>query len=113
VLFGGYNGVTEAPRAILSAIPGLSVAEMARSGKQGLCCGAGGGRMWLEEPGRRVNEVRTAQALATGAELIGSSCPYCLTMMEEGVRKHGAEEQTEALDVAELLAMSVFPTLDR
>ena len=103
-----YNGVLDAPRAILSAIPGLSVKEMERSGKQGLCCGAGGGRMWLEEPGRRVNEVRTAQALATGAELIGSSCPYCLTMMEEGIRKHDAEEKTGALDVAELLAMSVL-----
>ncbi|MFC5531508.1 (Fe-S)-binding protein [Cohnella yongneupensis] len=108
-----YNGVTEAPRAILSAIPGLKVAEMARSGKQGLCCGAGGGRMWLEEPGRRVNVVRTAQALETGADLIGSSCPYCLTMMEEGVRLHGAEERTTALDVAELLAMSVFPMRKR
>lgn len=108
-----YNGITDAPRAILSAIPGLTLAEMERSGKQGLCCGAGGGRMWLEEPGRRVNEVRTAQALGTGAELIGSSCPYCLTMMEEGLRKHGAEERTSALDVAELLAMSVLPERDR
>jgi Fe-S oxidoreductase/nitrate reductase gamma subunit len=103
-----YNGVTDAPREIMKAIPGLESREMARSGKQGLCCGAGGGRMWLEEPGRRVNEVRTAQALATGAEMIGSACPYCLTMMEEGLRKHGAEERVNALDVAEVLAMSVF-----
>ncbi len=107
-----YNGVTEAPRAILSAIPELETKEMERSGKQGLCCGAGGGRMWMEEPGRRVNEVRTAQALATGAQLIGSACPYCLTMMEEGLRKHGAEERTGALDVAEILAMSVFGAED-
>ncbi|MCD9020541.1 (Fe-S)-binding protein [Cohnella silvisoli] len=103
-----YNGVTEAPRAILSAIPELETREMERSGKQGLCCGAGGGRMWMEEPGRRVNEVRTAQALATGAQMIGSACPYCLTMMEEGLRKLGAEERTGALDVAEVLALSVF-----
>jgi Fe-S oxidoreductase len=103
-----YNGVTEAPRAILSAIPELETKEMERSGKQGLCCGAGGGRMWMEEPGRRVNEVRTAQALATGAQMVASACPYCLTMMEEGLRKHGAEERTGALDVAEVLAMSVF-----
>lgn len=107
-----YNGITEAPRAILKSIPGLALKEMARSGKQGLCCGAGGGRMWLEEPGKRVNEVRTAQALETGAEMIGSACPYCLTMMEEGLRKHGAEERAEALDVAELLAMSVFAERD-
>jgi Fe-S oxidoreductase len=107
-----YNGVTEAPRAILSAIPELEMREMERSGKQGLCCGAGGGRMWMEEPGRRVNDVRTSQALATGAQLIGSSCPYCLTMMEEGLRKQGAEERTGALDVAELLAMSVFGATD-
>ncbi len=108
-----YNGITEAPRAILSAIPGLSLSEMERSGKNGLCCGAGGGRMWLEEPGRRVNEVRTAQALGTGADVVGSSCPYCLTMMEEGLRKHGAEERMSALDVAELLEMSVFPRQNR
>lgn len=108
-----YNGITEAPRAIISAIPGLSLNEMVRSGKQGLCCGAGGGRMWLEEPGRRVNEARTVQALETGAELVGSSCPYCLTMMEEGLRRHGAEERTSALDVAELLAMSVLPKQSR
>ncbi|WP_027086026.1 heterodisulfide reductase-related iron-sulfur binding cluster [Cohnella panacarvi] len=108
-----YNGITEAPRAIMSAIPGLSLNEMEKSGKNGLCCGAGGGRMWLEEPGRRVNEVRTAQALHTGADIVGSSCPYCLTMMEEGLRKHGAEERTSALDVAELLAMSVFPSRNR
>lgn len=107
-----YNGVTEAPRAILSAIPELETREMERSGRQGLCCGAGGGRMWMEEPGRRVNDVRTSQALATGAQLIGSSCPYCLTMMEEGLRKQGAEERTGALDVAELLAMSVFSLND-
>jgi Fe-S oxidoreductase len=103
-----YNGIVDAPRSILSAIPALATKPMARSGKQGLCCGAGGGRMWMEEPGRRVNELRTAQALATGAEVIGSACPYCLTMMEEGLRKHGEEERVEALDVAELLAMSVF-----
>jgi Fe-S oxidoreductase len=103
-----YNGIVEAPRSIMSAIPELVTKEMERSGKQGLCCGAGGGRMWMEEPGRRVNEVRTTQALATGARLIGSACPYCLTMMEEGLRKHGEEERVGALDVAELLAMSVF-----
>ncbi|WP_239616120.1 (Fe-S)-binding protein [Cohnella mopanensis] len=103
-----YNGIVDAPRSILSSIPALATKTMARSGKQGLCCGAGGGRMWMEEPGRRVNELRTAQALATGAQVIGSACPYCLTMMEEGLRKHGEEERVEALDVAELLAMSVF-----
>jgi len=103
-----YNDVTDAPRRILARIPELLTREMERTGKQGLCCGAGGGRMWMEEPGRRVNEARTAQALATGAELIGSACPYCLTMMEEGLRKRGAEERADALDVAEVLAMSVF-----
>jgi len=103
-----YNDVTDAPRAVMRAIPGLKMKEMERSGKQGLCCGAGGGRMWMEEPGRRVNEVRTAQALATGAEWVGSACPYCLTMMEEGIRKRRAEERAEAMDVAEALALSVF-----
>ncbi|MFC5407247.1 (Fe-S)-binding protein [Cohnella soli] len=108
-----YNGVTEAPRAILASIPSLETREMARSGKQGMCCGAGGGRMWMEEPGKRVNELRTEQALATGAQLIGSACPYCLTMMEEGIRKHEADDWASAADVAELLALSVFGESDK
>ncbi|MDQ6421313.1 (Fe-S)-binding protein [Paenibacillus sp. LHD-117] len=106
---GRYNNSYEAPRSLLRAIPGVTVQEMERSGAQGMCCGAGGGLMWMEEhSGTRVNYARTAQALEVKPSVISSACPYCLTMMEDGLRFLSADEQVEARDVAELLAESVF-----
>ncbi|MFF2483136.1 (Fe-S)-binding protein [Paenibacillus sp. NPDC058071] len=106
---GRYNGVYDAPRQVLAAIPGVSLTEMERSRKTGMCCGAGGGLMWMEEnSGVRVNKARTAQALETKASVIGSACPYCLTMMEDGLKMLDAAERTAAKDIAELLAASVF-----
>ncbi|WP_225442825.1 (Fe-S)-binding protein [Paenibacillus lycopersici] len=106
---GRYNGVYDAPRALLRAIPGVRLLEMERNRANGLCCGAGGGLMWMEERGGvRVNEARTAQALETSPTVIGSACPYCLTMMEDGIKLHDAESGVRARDVAELLAESVF-----
>ncbi len=106
---GRYNNSYEAPRSVLQAIPGISVREMERSGPQGMCCGAGGGLMWMEEhSGTRVNYARTAQALEVKPSVISSACPYCLTMMEDGLRFLSADEEVEARDVAELLAESVF-----
>ncbi|WP_225446532.1 (Fe-S)-binding protein [Paenibacillus rhizovicinus] len=108
---GRYNGVYDAPRALLRAIPGVQLLEMERNRANGLCCGAGGGLMWMEERGGiRVNEARTAQALETSPTVIGSACPYCLTMMEDGIKLHDAESGVRARDVAELLAESVFGT---
>ncbi|MWC27758.1 4Fe-4S dicluster domain-containing protein [Paenibacillus sp. MMS18-CY102] len=105
---GRYNGAYEAPRRILRAIPALQLAEMERSGRNAMCCGAGGGLMWMEErAGARVNVARVTQALAEEPTVIGSGCPYCLTMMEDGLR-HLEQENTSARDVAELLAVSVF-----
>ncbi|WP_240546367.1 (Fe-S)-binding protein [Paenibacillus artemisiicola] len=106
---GRYNGEYEAPRALLRAIPGVELLEMERNRANGLCCGAGGGLMWMEErAGVRVNEARTAQALDASPTVIGSACPYCLTMMEDGIKLHEAEDRVRARDVAELLAESVF-----
>ncbi|MHA6482336.1 (Fe-S)-binding protein [Paenibacillus sp. strain BS8-2] len=106
---GRYNNSFEAPRSLLRAIPGITVKEMERSGAQGMCCGAGGGLMWMEEhSGTRVNYARTAQALEVKPSVISSACPYCLTMMEDGLRFLSADEEVEARDVAELLAESVF-----
>ncbi|MBM7568940.1 Fe-S oxidoreductase [Paenibacillus sacheonensis] len=106
---GRYNGIYDAPRALLRAIPGVELLEMERNRSNGLCCGAGGGLMWMEERGgARVNEVRAAQALGTSPTVIGSACPYCLTMMEDGIKLHDAEGGVRARDVAELLAESVF-----
>ncbi|PYI55848.1 (Fe-S)-binding protein [Paenibacillus flagellatus] len=106
---GRYNGRYEAPRDILRAIPGLELAEMERSGANAMCCGAGGGLMWMEESaGKRINVARVEQALAVSPTVIASACPYCLTMMEDGSKLLEAEETVAAKDVAELLAAAVF-----
>ncbi|WP_213583644.1 (Fe-S)-binding protein [Paenibacillus sp. J2TS4] len=105
---GRYNGVYDAPRLILSAIPGVELVEMERSGSNSMCCGAGGGLMWLEEKvGERVNVERTRQALAVRPSIIGSACPYCLTMLGDGAKALGKEEEIDTYDVAELLQMSL------
>ncbi|MGO4694296.1 (Fe-S)-binding protein [Paenibacillus sp. 2TAB26] len=106
---GRYNDTYEAPRSLLRSIPGVSIEEMERSGSNGMCCGAGGGLMWMEEhSGTRINHARTAQALEVKPSIISSACPYCLTMMEDGLKALGADEKVIARDVAELLAESVF-----
>jgi Fe-S oxidoreductase len=106
---GRYNDTYEAPRSLLRAIPGVKIEEMVRSGRNGMCCGAGGGLMWMEEhAGTRVNYARTAQALEVKPSIISSACPYCLTMMEDGLKTMQEGERVTARDVAELLAESVF-----
>jgi len=106
---GRYNGEYEAPRNVLGAIPGVRLAEMARTRENGMCCGAGGGRMWMEETGgKRVNLARTEQALEAGPTVISSGCPYCLAMMEDGTRMKEVQDRVKTLDVAELLELSVF-----
>ena len=81
-----YNGVVAAPRDVLGAVPGLELREMEKSGKNTFCCGAGGGRMWMEETrGTRINAERTRQALETGAETVATSCPFCMVMMKDGL----------------------------
>ncbi|MFK7691821.1 heterodisulfide reductase-related iron-sulfur binding cluster [Paenibacillus sp. HJGM_3] len=106
---GRYNGTYEAPRRILQAIPGVEMAEMAMNRAHGLCCGAGGGRMWMEDTsGTRVNVARVGQALAVEPTTISSACPYCLTMMEDGTKQLNVDERVRSKDVAELLAESVF-----
>ena len=111
---GRHNDVYAAPRDVLKAVPGVSLTEMEQNRKNAFCCGAGGGRNWMEEhigEGlERINEVRTKEALATGAEVIATACPYCLTMMLDGTKAHNAEEQVRTLDIAEILAQSLEKT---
>jgi Fe-S oxidoreductase/nitrate reductase gamma subunit len=102
---GRYNDVFAPPRESLQAIPGLRLVEMPRSGRGGLCCGGGGGHMWMEVRGeRRVNEIRVEEALATGARTVGTACPFCLAMVDLGRKVTGNEERIEVKDIAELVA---------
>ncbi|MCG3172298.1 MAG: putative iron-sulfur-binding oxidoreductase FadF [Myxococcota bacterium] len=105
---GRYNEVYDAPREILQAIPGVELVEMERNRRLGFCCGAGGSRMWMEEHiGKRVNVMRTEQAIATGAEAVATACPFCTTMLGDGIKHVNREESMEQFDVVELLAESV------
>ncbi len=104
---GRHQGVFDEPRAVLGAAGGELV-ELARSREQSFCCGAGGARMWLEEPvSQRVNLLRTDEALQTGSSVIATACPYCRIMLDDGVRSRGADGEVEVLDLAELLERSL------
>ncbi|NEU30443.1 (Fe-S)-binding protein [bacterium LRH843] len=106
---GRYNEVYEPPRDILKAIPGVTLVEMERNRENGMCCGAGGGMMWTEEDvGQRVNIARTEQALGVNPSMIGSGCPYCLTMLNDGTKAKEVEEHVQTLDVVEILEKSLF-----
>ncbi len=102
-----YNNVIAAPRDVLGAA-GVSITEMAKSGKNTFCCGAGGGRMWMEETrGTRINENRTAQVLATGAETVATSCPFCMVMMSDGLAGVEGGTSVTAMDISEVLAARI------
>jgi Fe-S oxidoreductase len=105
---GRYNDIYESPRDILRAIPGIEILEMERNRENSLCCGAGGGRMWMEErEGTRMNIARTEMALETNPTVIGSNCPYCLTMISDGTKAKEVEEQVQTLDIAEIIEKSI------
>ncbi|MCL6451688.1 MAG: 4Fe-4S dicluster domain-containing protein [Acetobacteraceae bacterium] len=102
-----YNGVVAEPRRALRAVPGLKPLELRRSRRHTFCCGAGGGRMWMEEKlGKRINELRAQQAVDAGADLIATACPFCLTMLEDGLKAKGLEEKVRVADLAEILGGS-------
>jgi Fe-S oxidoreductase/nitrate reductase gamma subunit len=105
---GRYNGIMEAPRQVARAVPGLRVIDPPRSRERGLCCGGGGGHMWMEVPSRkRVNVIRTEELLETGATVVGTACPFCLAMVDLGRKVKEAEERLAVKDVSELVAESL------
>jgi Fe-S oxidoreductase len=108
-----YNGVIAEPRDVLGSIPGVELVEMENSGRQTFCCGAGGGRMWMEETrGTRVNQARTLQVLETGAATVATACPFCMVMLRDGLTDAGranGEDAVTAQDISELLAAAVVP----
>ena len=104
-----HNNIEDAPRQVLAATKAESK-EMARSGKNSFCCGAGGGHMWVEESGgKRINEVRTEEAAATGAEIVAVACPFCMQMFDAGLGAvpEAVERGLQVFDVVELLDMKV------
>ena len=91
---GRYNDVYVAPRKVVGAIKGIEVVEMQRNGTKGMCCGAGGARMWMEETvGTKVNDERAEEALSTGASRVATACPFCYIMLDDGVKAAGVEEE--------------------
>jgi Fe-S oxidoreductase/nitrate reductase gamma subunit len=105
---GRYNHVYDAPRESVASVPGVDLVEMQRSRDKGFCCGAGGGRMWMEEhEGKRVNIERTEEALETGASTISTACPFCMTMMTDGVKAKEKAEEVKVKDVAEIVLESL------
>jgi Fe-S oxidoreductase len=105
---GRYNGIYDPPREILKRIPGVELVEPEYWTKQrGLCCGAGGAQMWMEEQNQdRVNVKRTLQLVDTGAKTIASACPFCMTMLTDGIKSKSLEDSIQQLDVVELLDRS-------
>ena len=107
---GRYNGVYEPPRQILAAI-GCELVEMPRNRDNSFCCGAGGGHMWVEESkGKRINVARTEEAVATGAQVIATACPFCIQMFEDGIPTVQPDDtkRMKTFDVAELLELTVI-----
>lgn len=105
---GRYNEIYESPREILRRIPGVELVEPEHwTRNKGLCCGAGGAQMWMEEQNKdRVNVKRTKQLLETGAKTIATACPFCMTMLTDGIKDQEKEGEIQNLDIVELLAQA-------
>lgn len=105
---GRANNIYEAPRKVLEVLD-AELVEMKRCRSNGLCCGAGGAQMFKEEEkgSTRINFERGKEAVATGAGVIASNCPFCMTMLTDGVKEEGKEEEVKVLDIAELVAASM------
>jgi Fe-S oxidoreductase len=111
---GRHNGEFDAPRAILAKLATDAPLEFALSREKAMCCGAGGGRMWMEESiGKRINVLRVEQALPAGPKVIATACPYCAVMMADGISALDKTESIAARDVAELVAAALLPAAAR
>jgi Fe-S oxidoreductase/nitrate reductase gamma subunit len=107
---GRYSDIYDPPRRVLKAIPSLEIREMKRSRNKSLCCGAGGGWMWMDEKiGKRINIQRLEDALATESEWIATACPFCVTMFDDAIKSKDLEEKVKIWDIAEMVEQSLFP----
>jgi Fe-S oxidoreductase len=96
--------VYDAPRESLKAIPGVNLVEMKRSKQNGFCCGAGGGRMWLDESKPKVNHSRVDEAASLNPNMVATACPFCAVMINDGINETGREGQLQTQDIAEVVA---------
>ena len=101
---GRYNNIYDEPRDILKAINAGTLVEMANHHEKSFCCGAGGGRMWMEETlGTRINQKRTQEAIDVGIKTVCTACPFCYTMISDGIKELGKGEEMQAIDIAQLV----------
>ncbi len=105
---GRVNGVYEAPRELLQALD-ADLVELKRCRTNGLCCGAGGAQMFKEdEPGdRRINQERTDDVLASGASIVAANCPFCITMLQDGIKENDQQDHIRVMDISEIIAQSM------
>ncbi len=105
---GRHNGIYDEPRGVLNKIPGLELNEMVDFRVDSLCCGGGGGRVWMEtEKGERFSDLRIEQALAVGAEVLATSCPYCITMLEDSRLTMDVADRLEIKDITEIIQEAI------
>ena len=104
---GRYNKIYDQPRRALSAVPGVKLVEMEKCLDMSFCCGAGGARMWMEEHGERINNARTDMAIAVNAEKIATACPFCMTMLSDGVKDRNMTEKMTVMDIAEIILQAM------
>jgi Fe-S oxidoreductase len=105
---GRHSGTYDAPRELLNAIPGTEIRELQRSRESSLCCAGGGGRIWAEVPmGERFGELRVLDAISTGAEVLATSCPYCVNMLSDARDSLNKQDALEIKELSELLVESL------
>jgi Fe-S oxidoreductase len=105
---GRYNGVFDAPRNILNAIPGVELIEMNHNREHSFCCGGGGGGAWLDTvKGERLGDLRVLEAMETSAEIIVTACPYCVQMLEASIIGLDIEEKIKVMEISEILLSSL------
>jgi Fe-S oxidoreductase len=105
---GRINGIYRAPREVIRSLPEARFRELGRHHEKGFCCGGGGGGMWLHEQlGRRMNVLRAEEVSQAGVELLGTACPYCLTMLEDGINSLELENPPKVMDIIEMVADSI------
>jgi len=106
---GRYNEIYEAPREVITSIPGVNLVEMSHTRNDSLCCGGGGGRMWQEEldAEKKMSEIRISEAAATKAQVMVTACPLCLIMLEDAGKTTGLEDSLRVMDLNELVAMAL------